>query len=172
MKNMTLHHQILFWADKCDKIGTNRIITEILYRRPSIFFTNQDNTNRDLLSFFTLTTGFFWWRPSPSVNYICWTILHLTFNGQMKRPHQTDGKEFCHCIHLAQRWTRTRCRYTRGSGGSAPHKAMYLSPTIKHEIKLQLCRCSAHTQLWSRCGSKCSRPEYSNQPKSKKENED
>lgn len=51
MKNMTSHHQILFWADKCDKIRTNQIITEILYRRPSIFFTNQGNSNRDLLSF-------------------------------------------------------------------------------------------------------------------------
>jgi len=49
------------------------------------------------------------------------------------------SKEFCHGTYLAQRCTRTRYWYTRGTGDSAPHKDMHFCLVMKHGIKLQLC---------------------------------
>lgn len=126
-------------------------------RRPSIIFTNEDNSNVPVVSKRLLWCSWLLHQLSTSsVDYICSTILPLIFSGQIKRSHQTYRKEFCHSIQLVQRWRRARYRYIKGTKGSVAYKAMYLF--IKHVIKFQYWRCSAHRQ--SSCSwSKCSRLE-------------
>lgn len=51
------------------------------------------------------------------------------------------SKEFC-CWLNPEIYMRTRYRYTRGPGDSAPPKVIYLSVVINHDKKLQ---------LWSLC---------------------